>query len=161
MATRVIQFGVVSPAILQALSGNGYKVDVCGTSIPKLRQALHKHTDADAITVAEHDASKAAGILTSVRSSGKIPVILFQDESRTCDPAQFDVVVPEHSPLSDLLKKVAAVIERSRAIRAKTNKLGERFHSLLRETASLHEQSVTARVGSQCLLIQSQGSATE
>jgi hypothetical protein len=119
MGTRIIQFGVVPDGILAALAGNGYEVDAWGTSLPKLKQALQQQNDLDAIAVAENGASKAAGILTSVRSLGKVPLILFQDESRTCDPSRFDLVIPEHAPLPDLLTRVAAVIERSRAIHAK------------------------------------------
>lgn len=44
------------------------------------------------------------------------------------------------------MERVVALIERSRVIRANTKILGERFHSLLRESASLHEQSVRAGV---------------
>jgi len=160
MGTRIIQFGVVPDGIFAALSANGYEVDACGTSIPKLERAL-KQPNLDAIALTEHDASRAAAILPTIRSHREVPLILLQDESRTCDPSQFDLVIPEHTSLSDLLKKVAAVIERSRAIHAKTNKLGERFHTLLRKTASLHEQSVTARVESHRLEAKLQRGETE
>lgn len=75
-----------------------------------------------------------------------LKLILFQDESGTCDPSMFDLVVPAHADLPDLMERVVALIERSRLIRANTKILGERFHSLLRESASLHEQSVRAGV---------------
>lgn len=149
MGTRIIQFGIVPRDILAALTGNGYEVDACGTSISKLKQALRHPNDLDAIALEEKTASMAAGILANVRSSCKVPLILFQDETETCDPSQFDLVIPEHTPLPNLLKRVAVLIERNRAIRAETRISGERFHSLLREAASLREQSVTARVQSQ------------
>jgi len=69
MGTRIIQFGIVPNGILAALTGNGYEVDACGTSIPKLKQALQQQNE-DAIAVAENSASKAAGILaTAIASS--------------------------------------------------------------------------------------------
>jgi len=146
LGTRIIHFGIDPGAgILAALTGNGYEVDTCGASIQKLKQLLQRVDDLDAIAVAENGVSKAVEVLAPVRSFGKVPLILFQ-ESRTCDPSQFDLVIPEHTPLSDLLKRIAALIERSRAIRAHTEILGERFHSLLRESTSLREQSVTACV---------------
>src|SRR5215471_4994512 len=98
MGTRIIQFGVVPASVLAALSGNGYEVDACGTSIPKLKQALQQQNDLDAIAVAENSASKASGILTTIRSVRKVPLILFQDNSRTCDPSQFDLVIPKQAP---------------------------------------------------------------
>ena len=149
MGTRIIQFGVVSNDILAALTGNGYEVDACGTSTSKLKRALQQPDDLDAIVLAENSVSKAVGILPKVRSVGKVPLILFQDESRSCDPSQFDLVISEHAPLPDLLKKVAALIEGSRLIRAETKISREQYHALIRESAFLREQSVTACVASQ------------
>lgn len=146
MGSRIIEFGIVQSGILAVLTGNGYEVYACGTSISKLKQALQQSDDLDAIALGENAAPKAVGILAPVRSVGKVPLILFQDERRTCDPSQFDLIIPEHAPLPNLLDKVAALIERSRAIRAETRISRERFHSLLREAASLCEQSVRAGV---------------
>ena len=146
MGSRIIEFGVVPSGILAALTGNGYEVDVCGTSISRLKQALQQSDDLDAIALAENGASKAIGILANVHSFGKVPLILFQDESRTCDPSQFDLVIPEHASLPNLLKRVAELVERSRVIRDETRMSGERFHSMLRQAASLCEQSVRACV---------------
>ena len=149
METRIIQFGVVPSGILAALTRNGYEVDACGPSIPKLKESLRQADGVDAIALAENGASKAVGILANVHSIGKVPLILFQDESRSCDPSQFDLVIPEHLPLPNLLGKVAALIERSRILRAETKLSSERFKALLRQAASLCEQVVTARVESQ------------
>jgi len=148
MAARIIEFGVVPSGILATLTGAGYEVDACGRSIPKLKQALQQPDELDAVALAENSTPKVAQILTHIRSVGKIPLILFQDESRTCDRSQFDLIVPEHTSLPSLLAKVAALIEQSRMIRAETEASGERFHSLLRQAASLHEQSVAACVES-------------
>jgi CheY-like chemotaxis protein len=161
MGTRIIHFGIdPGGGILAALAGNGYEVNACGASIPKLKRVLQQD-DFDAIVVTEKGASEAVRVLATVRSLGNAPLILFQDESRSCDPSQFDLVIPEYAPLPDLVKRVAALIERSRAIRAETKIQGERFHSLLREAASLREQSVTARVESQRIRATRQRSVTE
>lgn len=152
MGTRIIEFGVVPSGILAALTGNGYAVDACGTSIPKLKKALRRPDDLDAIALAENAASKVGGILANVRSFAKVPLILVQDESRSCDSLQFDLIVPEHAPLPDLLAKVAALIERSRVIRPETKISRERFHALLRESASLRQQSVAAGVQSRHII---------
>jgi CheY-like chemotaxis protein len=158
---RIIHFGIdPGGGILAALAGNGYEVNACGASIPKLKRVLQQD-DFDAIVVTEKGASEAVRVLATVRSLGNAPLILFQDESRSCDPSQFDLVIPEYAPLPDLVKRVAALIERSRAIRAETRIQGERFHSLLREAASLREQSVTARVESQRIRATRQRSVTE
>jgi CheY-like chemotaxis protein len=161
MGTRIIHYGIdPGGGILAALTGNGYEVNTCGASIPKLKKVL-QHDDFDAIAVQEKGASEAVGVLATVRSFGTVPLILFQDGSRSCDSSQFDLVIPEYAPLPDLVKRVAALIERSRAIRAETKIQGERFHSLLREAASLREQSVTARVESQRIRATRQRSVTE
>jgi CheY-like chemotaxis protein len=161
MGTRIIHFGIdPGGAILAALTGNGYEVNACGASIPKLKQVL-QHDHFDAIAVTENGASEAAGVLAAVRSFGNVPLILFQDESRSCDPSQFDLVIPEYAPLPDLVKRVAALIERSRAIRAETKIQGERFHLLLRKAACLREQSVTACVETQRIRAKRQRSVTE
>src|SRR5215469_2986091 len=147
MEKQIIHFGIdPGGGVLATLTGNGYAVDACGTSIPKLRQVLDRQDDFAAIAVTENSASEVAAILTTVRSEGKVPLILFQDESGTCDPSIFDLVIPAHADLPDLMDRVVALIERSRVIRSNTKILSERFHSLLRESASLHQQSVTARV---------------
>ena len=149
MGTRIIEFGVVPSGILAAFTRTGYEVDACGTSISKLKQALQHSDDLDAIALAESGASKAARILANVHSFGKVPLILFQGETKTCDPSQFDLVIPEHAPFPNLLRKVAALIERSRIIRAETRMSREQYHTLLRQSASLREQSVRAGVESQ------------
>jgi hypothetical protein len=107
MGARVIQFGAVPVGILAALTGNGYELDTCGTSIPKLKQALQRRDDLDAITVAQTDASSVAGIVTTVRSDCKVPLILIQDAGRACDASQFDLVISEHAPVSDLMEQVS------------------------------------------------------
>ena len=149
MGTRIVQFGILPRGILAALTANGYAVDACGPSIPKLKEALQRPSTPDAIALAENSASRVVGILTPIRSIGKVPLILFQDASRTCDPSQFDLTVSAHAPLPTLLERVAALIDRSRTLRAETRLSRERFHSLLREAASLCEQSVRAGVESQ------------
>ena len=160
MGTRIIQFGVVPPGVLAALSGNGYEVDACGTSIPKLKEALQRENVLDAIAVAENSASKASGILTTIRSIRRVPVILLQDHSGTCDPSQFDLVIPQHAPLPDLLTRIAAAIERSRVIRAESEMLREQQRSLRGQVASLREQVVAAGVESQRILANRQHSET-
>jgi CheY-like chemotaxis protein len=148
-------------SILAALTGSGYNIDACGTSITKLKQALQRPDEVDAIAVSENDASDGVGVLATVRSFDKVPLILLQGDSRTYDASQFDLAIPEHDPLPNLLGRVAALIERSRVLRANTSVLAERFHSLLRESASLHEQSVTACVESRRILAKRQRSASE
>ena len=149
MGTRIIEFGVVPSSIVAALTGNGYEVDACGASISKLKQALRKPDGLDAIALAENGASKAVGILANVHSLDKVPLILFQDETKNCDPSQFDLVIPEHAPLPTVLEKVASLIERSRMIRAETRTLREQYDALLRQSVSLRQESVTARCESQ------------
>lgn len=161
MGTRIIQFGAVPGDILSALTGNGYHVDACGASIAKLEQALQRQDDPDAIAVAENGASEAAGILATVRSSGTVPLILFQDESRTCDPSEFDLVIPEHAPLKDLLERVETLIARSHAIHAESRLQSGQFHFLLRETVSLHQDCVAVGVESQHIRAKLQGPVTE
>jgi CheY-like chemotaxis protein len=150
MGTLIIHFGIAPRGgILAALTANGYEVDACGTSIPKLKQVLQHRDDFDAVAVTENDASKALDVLTPVRSIVKVPLILFQDDSRTSDPSQFDLVIPEDVPWPDLLKRVAALIERSRAVLAESRMSREQRRSLIRRAACLREESVTARIASQ------------
>lgn len=149
MGTSIVEFGDVPSGILAAFAGNGYGVKACGTSIPKLQEAVQHPDDLDAIVLAENGVSEAVTILAPVRSIGGVPLILLHDQNRTCDPSQFDLIVPEDAPLPKLLAKVAACIERSRVVRAETKKSGERLHMLLRQAASLREQSVTATIDSQ------------
>ena len=78
MGTRIIHFGIdPGGGILAALTANGYEVDACGASIPKLKQVLQQRDNCDAIAVTENSAAKAAGILTTIRSVRKVPLILF------------------------------------------------------------------------------------
>ena len=161
MGARILEFGVVPSGILAALRETGYEVAACGSSISKLKQALQRPDDLDAIAVAENGAAKALGVLTSVRSLGKVPLILFQDETRTCDLSQFDLAIPINVPLPNLLGRIAALIERSRVIRAEARMSREQYHTLIRQSAFLREQSVTAGVDSQQLRAKLTGSAAE
>jgi len=161
MGSRIIQFGVVPGGILAALTGNGYEVDACGTSLPKLKRALQHQNDVDAIAVAENSASQVEGILRTIRSLGNVPLILFQDESRTCDASQFDLVINQDTELPDLLKRVASAIEWSRAIRAESERLREQQNSLREDVASLREQMVRARVESERISARWRPSETE
>src|SRR5215467_11991168 len=103
MGTRIVHFGIApSGNILAVLAANGYEVDSCGTSIPKLKQMLQQRDGFDAVSVAENSAPNALEILATVRSHSKVPFILLQDESRTCDPSQFDLAIPEHAALPHL-----------------------------------------------------------
>ena len=146
MGTRIVQFGLLPSGIFAALTANGYEVDACGTSLSKLKQAIQRPDVLDAIALAEKAASNAVAILASVRSSSKVPLILLRDDSKTCDPSQFDLIIPECAPLPYLLEKVAALIERGRAIRAETKISRDQFRLSLREAASLRQESVAARI---------------
>jgi CheY-like chemotaxis protein len=161
MGTRIIQFGVLPDGVLAALIENGYELDACGTSIPKLTRALEQHNDVHAIAVAESGASKAKRILTTVHSVGKVPLILFQDESGTCDPSHFDLVIPEHAPLPELLERMASAIERNRAIRANSEVLREQQVFLRGRMISLREQTAALTVDSQRIRGKRQRSVTE
>ena len=159
MGTRIVEFGAVPSGILAALIEKGYRVDACGTSILKLKETLQQPGELDAIALAESGAAKAVRVLAPVRTIEKIPIILFEDGSRTSDGSQFDLVIPEHAQLENLLGKVAALIEWTRAIRAETTISRERLHSLSREAASLRDQSVTTREQSVTTRVESQNLA--
>jgi len=149
VATRIIHFGVdPSGSILAALAANGYEVAVCGTSIPKLKQMLQQR-DVDALAVTENDAPQAFDLFTPVRSIRKVPLILFQDGTGTSDTSQFDLAIHNDAPLPDLLDRIAALIERSRSLRAELRMSREQRHLLIAESASLRQEAATARVESQ------------
>lgn len=148
MGTRIVHFGV-SPSsdILAALTANGYEFDVCGTSVERLKERTHQHDDFDAVAVSGHDAPKVLDVLIPLRSSVKVPLILFHDD-RSSEHSQFDLVIPDGAPFPDLLNSVEALIERSRALRADTAIQIGRYRSSLRQALSLRTQSVAAQLES-------------
>src|SRR5262245_20055888 len=85
MGTRIIEFDIVPTGILAAFTGSSYEVGPCVTSISKLKDALQQPGALDAIALAENGAAKALEIVTAARFLGKVPLILFQDETKTCD----------------------------------------------------------------------------
>ena len=50
MASRILHFGVDERAILSSLANGGYEVEACGTSVPKLSEALQRY-QSDAVVV--------------------------------------------------------------------------------------------------------------
>lgn len=130
-------------AIVSTLTNNGYEVDECGISIFKLNDALQREESA-AVAVEEDGAPLSEKIITSVRSVSSLPLILFQGGVRTYDPSIFDLVITPRTPTNDWLSRVKELVERSGTICAETKAVRERHRSLMQESASLVEASVTA-----------------
>lgn len=67
MATRILHFGVDERAILSSLANGGYEVEACGTSAPKLSDALRR-CESDAVVVEEDGVALGDAVLASARS---------------------------------------------------------------------------------------------
>jgi CheY-like chemotaxis protein len=160
MATRIVHFGLDEHAIVSTLANRGYDVDECGYSISKLNDALHRE-ESSALALEEDGVPLGEEIVTSVRSVSPLPLILFQDGTRTYDSSIFDLVIPLGTPTKDWLSKVAQLIERSRAICTETKIASERHRSLMQESASLVEASVAVHFESQLALAKRKDSAID
>lgn len=141
MATQVLHIGNDHCHRIMVLRRAGYSVEAC-PFLGNLDTALHNDDKLAAVAMSEADASARQQALTLIRSISTAPVILFKHAIYYPDEADFDLVIPNLTPPKDWLNSVAAIIARSRALRAQSKIVRERSATLVRETAAATEKLI-------------------
>lgn len=114
MGARILHFGLDESNRVPVLRSAGYVVEAC-PSLPNLDSALHHDGEPAAVVMSDSHASESHAVLNMVHSSSFAPVILFERTTYCPDERDFDLVIPNLTPVKEWLAKIAATIERPRA----------------------------------------------
>lgn len=144
MAARIIHFGADSCSRLLVLEHAGYDVDDC-PSVIKLGSALSAGRNADAVLMTEDPRASRHEAISLVRSHSSAPLVLFQTAGPTFDEPEFDLVIPVLTPPREWLEKIAATIERSRALVAESRFAREQSVVLRQESSIVRQTAVFER----------------
>src|SRR5215472_7851390 len=147
MASRIVHFGIDQRAVLPTLQQNGYDLDDCGISLPRLDDALNA-ADVDAVVITECALQPAIEAADITRSHSSALLIFFENAKSVCDCKSFDLVIPLRVPSSRWLTQVAELIEKTQALRQVTHSAqeGEDFLQIPTSSALDHAESLKERV---------------
>lgn len=109
MAARILHFGQDECNRVIVLRSAGYSVEAC-PSLPNLDAALRKDAEPDAVVFSERHAPARHNGLTLVRSGSSAPVILFEHTLYYPDEPEYDLVIPNLTPVQEWLDRIAAII---------------------------------------------------
>lgn len=112
MAVRIVHFGSDTLDRVAALKSKGYSVEECN-SLAQLHASLIGLEPTDAVAIAENDGTVTDRAISLVRAISSAPLILFRDEDRHYNRAEFDLVVPLDAAADKWLNDVAEMIARS------------------------------------------------
>jgi hypothetical protein len=144
MATTIVHFGVDECVRLLVLSGAGYSVDACGTSIAKFHERLLQgHTDA--IAVSSEGLTLEESVASTARSLSKASLILFEGPHSHLERSQFDLVISPGTGPNEWLAMISELLERSRAIQKYSQALHAEAGALRQECARTREESALQR----------------
>lgn len=144
MAARIIHFGGDGCNRLAVLELAGYEVQSCN-SVSDLLSALSDDHQPDAVVITELGGDPEESTVELARERSEAPLILFQSADCRCSEAEFDLVIPTLTPPRFWLERIAAAIERSRAIHAERRALGESSAELRRQSAAVRERCARER----------------
>jgi hypothetical protein len=136
MATRIVHFGEDYNDRIQLLTGSGYAVEACGTSLAKLNESLCQAVDA--VVIEEDGSPSEIDIVSIVRSHNWVPLILFEGVARKFDSLQFDTAIPVNTPARYWLFMVSQTVEQKRALLAE-------YSSLTALSAAFRDQILDVR----------------
>jgi CheY-like chemotaxis protein len=139
MASRIVHFGIDQRAALPILQQNGYDLEDCGISLPRLDDALNA-ADVDAVVISQSTSQPAVEAASITRSHSSALLILFENTKSTSNRESFDLVIPLRVPSSRWLKQVAQLIEKTYALR-QTQSVPERSDSSLHQSAATRENT--------------------
>lgn len=137
MAATIVHFGEDTCFRLPVLRSAGYSVEACG-SLDVLSSLLDLETEA--VTL-EAPAALVRQAATLTRRRCGASLVLFRNESGLIEADGFDLVIPALTAPEDWLREIAALLERSRAIRADSQALAQLSASLRDDSAAVREQT--------------------
>ena len=144
MTARILHCGGDDCNRLAVLETAGYRVENC-RSLPGLVTTLGDGVDTDAVILTEDYGDPSEDFVRAARGSTEAPLILFQSADCRCNELEFDLVIPMLTPPRHWLAKMAATIEKSRAIRAERLALAESSKRLRQESEAARESCAKVR----------------
>jgi len=139
MGARIVHFGSDTCHRMPVLKSAGYSINDC-RSLAQLHYALQICAEADAVVMTEPDRVAPDSAISIARSSSTAPLILFPGRRLEYKESDFDLVVPALTPPEQWLSDIAALIQRSQAIRAQSQSLVDQS-SLRREAEAARKKS--------------------
>lgn len=136
MAPKVLHFGTDDCNRLLVLRRVGYSVDLCPI-VEEFHSVLQKRADADAVLVTAGPVSDRRQVVMRTRSYSHAPLVLFNTSCDCADECEFDLVIAPLTHPEVWLRKIAALIERTRALNAAATVIGERSAQLMRDSEIL------------------------
>jgi len=144
MAVRVLHFGKDNCNRLLVLRSVGYAVDTCRT-VEEFHSVLQKGAGADVILVTTGPARERRQVITLARERSHAPLVLFSTCYDYADEAEFDLVIPPLTHPEEWLRKIAGLIEQSRALSAMSTAIRERSALLRRDSEIVRLKSMIER----------------
>ncbi|MGB6686871.1 MAG: hypothetical protein WBE76_03420 [Terracidiphilus sp.] len=133
MGARIVHFGSDTCHRVPVLKSAGYSIDDC-RSVAQLHSALQMSAEAAAVVMTEPDGTAPERAISITRSSSTAPLILFPSRGLEYKESDFDLVVPVLTPPEQWLNDIAALIQRSLAIRAQSQYVVDQSGLLRRES---------------------------
>jgi hypothetical protein len=116
IAAKVLHFGADDCSRMLVLRSVGYSVDLCPT-VEDFHSMLQKRADADAVLVTTGPAGERQQVITLTRAHSHAPLVLFNPSYDYADVGEFDLVIAPLTRPEEWLRKIATVIEQSRALK--------------------------------------------
>ena len=126
------------------LRSAGYSVEVC-PSLLNLHSVLQSAEKPDAVIMSDLQPIGRHDAITLVRTQSSASLILFQHADYTPDESDFDLVIPNLTPVKEWLEQIAALIESSRAPHASAQSTRKQSAELRQESNAARENSAEER----------------
>jgi hypothetical protein len=147
MAASVVHFGTDECNRILVLRSVGYSVDACPT-LTEFRCFLQREGEADAVLVPSRPAIEVHQVVTLTRKYSHARLVLFEGIYSGADVREFDLVIPLQMGPEEWLRRIAAVIEQSRALNAKSTAIRDRSAQLIKESEIVRKGSIFQRARS-------------
>jgi hypothetical protein len=134
MDARVIHFGPDDCHRVMVLRSAGYSIADC-RSMVQLRDCLDGGATADALLTSDAEDFQPQEAIALAKTHVSLPVILFRTTTLSYEESGVDLVVHCLTPPEVWLNEVDALIEKSRAMRARSQVFAGKSAQLRRESA--------------------------
>ncbi len=147
MGARIIHFGLDDCHRVPVLKCAGYSIADC-QSIAQLRTALESTQEAGAVVMTRIEDLAPRFAISITRATSAAPMVLFPGRASSILEPEFDLVVPALTPPEQWLSEMAALIDRSFAIRAHSQVVRAQSALLRQETDRAIRKSQLERMRS-------------
>lgn len=142
MAASVLHVGIDDCNRALVLRDNGYSVEVCPT-FEEFRSTIEQRSDAEAVLVTERPGRERNEIVTLTRSWSRAPLVLFSSSYE--EATEFDLLIPPLVHPSEWLRRIATIIEQSRAFSAASQAIRDISMRSRQDSESLRHDSLIVR----------------